>query len=240
MKKLLLDCALSPLSILHSPPVPLNPAVDKPPCPDVLKDTQSPSASLQTLLKQGKLVEFYQKIDQLLQNYVQTEKKKDTEQLQNELWIFHNVAAAPLLQIDEDPDTPIFWSHDRTIDYDAKTTVIRYIVTLDMDELASGLSIPRERLCALFAIYASNILKTVRNSHDPELDSKQKHREIEEMDKIRKFFQEKKIDRDQGNLRFRIIDQKINIRDMRNTSARANTKYQEETFMDLMVKFFFR
>ena len=235
---LLLGCCLASLSTLHGDPVPLNRNVEKPPCTAVLNNPQSPAAPLQALLEQGKLEEFYQQTDQLLQDYVQTEEKKDVEQLQNELWIFYDVAAAPLFRIDEDPDTPVSWRNSRLMDYDAKMTVVRYIATLDMDELSSDLSIPREKLCTLFAGYAANILKTVRNSYDPELDIKQKRWEIEESDKIRKLFHEGKIDRDRGNLRFRFLDQKINTRGMRNTSAKANMESQEETFLKLMVKFF--
>lgn len=235
---LLLACCLSSLSLLHGDPVPLNRDVEKPPCTAVLNNPQSPASPLQVLLEQGKLEEFYQQTDHLLQDYVQTEEKKDVEQLQNELWIFYDVAAAPLFQIDEDPDTFISWKCGKTMDYRVKTTVVRYIATLDMEELSSDLSIPREKLFTLFAGYAANILKTVRNSYDPELDIKQKRWEIEESDKIRKLFHEGKIDRDRGSLRFRFLEQKINIRDMRNTSAKANMESQEETFMDLMVKFF--
>ena len=235
---LLLGFCLSSLSVLHGDPVPLNRDVEKPPCTAVLNNPQSPASTLQVLLEQGKLEKFYQKARQMLKENDRMEGKKDPEQLQNELWILRDVAAAPLFWIDEDPDTFISWKCGKTMDYRVKTTVVRYIATLDMEELSSDLSIPREKLCTLFAGYAANILKTVRNSYDPELDIKQKRWEIEESDKIRKLFHEGKIDRDRGNLRFRFLDQKINTRGMRNTSAKANMESQEETFLKLMVKFF--
>lgn len=87
---------------------------------------------------------------------------KNTEQCQNELWTFYYIAAAPLFQMDASPEIPASWREDKTLDYDVKTSAARYIATQDIDRLAAVLSVSREKIAGLYALYAAKILHDIK------------------------------------------------------------------------------
>ncbi|WP_416993106.1 hypothetical protein, partial [Akkermansia sp.] len=76
--------------------------------------------------------------------------------------------------MDASPEIPAFWREDKTLDYDVKTSAARYIATQDIDRLAAVLSVSREKIAGLYALYAAKILHDIKQNYDPDLGEKQK------------------------------------------------------------------
>ena len=241
MKSLLagLFCGLSPLSFIQGAPAVLNPNVEKPPYPDFVKHSEYTASGLKDLLDQGRLEEFYKRSKKLLKENGRIQDK-NTEQVQNDLWTFYYIAAAPLFQMDASPEIPDSWREDKTLDYDVKTSAARYIATQDIDRLAAVLSVSREKIAGLYALYAAKILHDIKQNYDPDLGEKQKRQlqEEEEEEKKRLLYHDRKIDINQANLRSILIHNKINTEDLRNNAAKMRTDSLEKTFLNLLVEYF--
>jgi hypothetical protein len=239
MKSLLacLFCGLLSLSFIHGAPAVLNPNVEKPPYPDFIKHSQYSACGLKDLLAQGKLEDFYKRSKKLLKENGRVEDK-NTEQCQNELWTFYYIAAAPLFQMDASPEIPASWREDKTLDYDVKTSAARYIATQDIDRLAAVLSVSREKIAGLYALYAAKILHDIKQNYDPDLGEKQKRQLQEEEEKKRLLYRDRKIDINQANLRSILIHNKISTEDLRNNAAKMRTDSLEKTFLNLLVEYF--
>lgn len=229
-------CLLSALS-LQGAPTALKPSIAKPPYPDLIKESKYSACALKTFLEQGKLEEFYKTSKKILKENGRIEDK-DMKQFQNELWIFYYIAAAPLFQIDESLEAPISWREDKTLDYDVKTTAARYMAAQDMDKLVSVLSIPKDTIIALHALYIAEILHSVAQSHDPDLEKKQKRQKIEQEEKNRQLYRERKIDFNQANLRSVLLHNRINTQDLRNNAAKMRKDSLEKTFLNLLIRYF--
>lgn len=239
MKSLLacLSCSLLSLSSIQGAPAVLNPNVEKPPYPDFIKHSEYSACGLKDLLDQGRLEEFYKRSKKLLKENGRIQDK-NTEQVQNDLWTFYYIAAAPLFPIDSSPEASASWREDKTLDYDVKTSAVRYMATQDTGRLAAVLPISREKISALYALYTARILHSIKQSYDPDLGEKQKRQRQEEEEKNRLLYRDRKIDMDQANVRSILIHNRISIQDLRNNAAKMRTDSLEKTFVNLLVEYF--
>lgn len=230
-------CYLLFIFSLQGAPVPLNPDVEKPPYPDPAKDPACSSFGLKTLLEQGSLEEFYKKAALLLKENGRIQEKK-IRQFQHELWIFYYIAAVPLYHMDESLEKPIPWREDKILDYRVKTIAAQYMASQDINKTATDLSLPQDKIAALYALYVANILHSIRESCHPDLKDRQKRWQQEQEEKNRQLYRKQKIDFDQANLRALLIHNKVSTQDLRNNEAGIRKEALESTLLDLLVEYF--
>lgn len=234
---LLLVGSLLSSSLLQGIPVALDKSVEKPPYPDLVKDTEQTATALKLLLEQGQLEEFYKKSRQLLRENGRIQQK-DPHQFQNELWTFYYIAAAPLFQIDPSPDFPIPWRENKTLDYDVKTTAVRYIAVLDINQIAAALSLPKDQITDLYSLYIANILRNIKQSYETDLEKKQHRRLLEQTENNRKLLRQQQLDYYQANLRSLLLHNRTCTEDLRNNAANNRRETLEKTFLNLLVEYF--
>ena len=148
-------------------------AVPAPACMDPFKSPPAELSGLREKLKQGKLREFYDGADALLGQCASVDNKQITrEELALQLWLFHDIAAAPLYPADYDKATPesIFDNKDHAVKHDMLSFL--YVMSRDAAPMARRLHLRSKTLCDLLATYAAVTYAQFRGHYDPNIEAK--------------------------------------------------------------------
>lgn len=158
-----------PVQLARTIPIPWN--------KEILKDPETSSSQLKSLLEEGRLEEFYvlakKKLHDSRQELKETNRFSEKGYL-DRLWMLYYITAVPLLTVDYSPDVP----HPRfnKDDYVLKRAALMQIafeLISDEDYLRYERQHHKE-LVHLFASYSAGLLKRVRESYDPDLEEKLK------------------------------------------------------------------
>lgn len=226
---------LAGIGVVFSTPIRLAPEVPPPPYPRILQVPDNHAFELNTLLKEGKLEEFYQSaFRELAKMDDEDEKNLAKEDFQTRLWIFYYVAAAPFFQMDEQPDEIISWSHSRLLDYLTKISAVRYMAHSGNDAINGDTAIPS----TLRANYCARIIKDMRLSYDPGSEGKQRKKEKEFMKDCQDLQNKKKLEFSQWQRRDRLFHYKLSTASKRNDIVNNNIQLMEEDFITMLLRSF--
>lgn len=193
MKSLLacLFCGLSPLSFIQGAPAVLNPNVEKPPYPDFVKHSEYTASGLKDLLDQGRLEEFYKRSKKLLKENGRIQDQKHGASSKRLVDFLLHCGGAPFPNgrisgnsrfLERGQDTGLRRQDKRGPVYSHS----------GYRQACAVLSVSREKIAGLYALYAAKILHDIKQNYDPDLGEKQKRQlqEEEEEEKKRLLYHE--------------------------------------------------
>ena len=213
-----------PVQLTRTIPIPWN--------KEILKDTETASSQLKSLLEEGRLEEFYvlakKKLHDSRQELKETNRYSEKGYL-DRLWMLYYITAVPLLTVDYSPDVP----HPRfnKDDYVLKRAALMQIafeLISDEDYLMYERQHHKE-LVHLFSSYSAGLLKRVRESYDPDLGEKLKKMK----------FQPRKDDPAEISKRnYLFFINKQILRDNRNSTIPSYINMMEELLMGRLWSYF--
>ena len=195
-------------------------AIPAPACMDPFKSPPAELSGLQEKLKQGKLREFYEEADALLGQCASVDNKQITrEELALQLWLFHDIAAAPLYPADYDKATPesIFDNKDQDIKHDMLSFL--YVMSRDAAPMARRLHLRGKALCDLLATYAAATYAQFRDHYDPNIEAKHEALKKSFIPLNRKYVEEEFKKKEIGSLvnpQYHVFLNKLGVNNNRN------------------------
>lgn len=200
--------------------VALGQAVPTPACLESFKSPPAELSGLREKLKQGKLREFYAGADDMLGQCASVDNKQITrEELALQLWLFHDIATAPLYPADYDKATPesIFDSKDHAVKHDMLSFL--HVMSRDAAPMARRLHLREKTLCDLLATYAACTYAQFRRHYDPDLEAQHEALKKSFIPLNRKYAEEALKKKEIGNLvnpQYRAFLNKLGVNDTRN------------------------
>ena len=218
-------------------------AIPAPACMDPFKSPPAELSGLQEKLKQGKLREFYEEADALLGQCASVDNKQITrEELALQLWLFHDIAAAPLYPADYDKATPesIFDNKDQDIKHYMLSFL--YVMSRDAAPMARRLHLRGKALCDLLATYAAATYAQFRSHYDPDLEAKHEALKKSFIPLNRKYVEEEFKKKEIGSLvnpQYHVFLNKLGVNDTRNRRLEhyLSDCWMEE-FVEMLVNLF--
>lgn len=221
-------------------------SLDKPGCIKSLKEMPEDIATLDALLKENKLQEFYKKGRELnLKIHLEVE---DLASIREFFWLSYYVTFAPLFPF-EDCDCRTTASFNDNMDLHLLRHIFDYFLTIarnDLDHFADHQStLKRKELAHLFSLYAARMLYKVRGAYAHDLPEREKIAQknfrkalVERREKA--VTQEERLDpfgAKVGRLS-RNLDNKIVANKGRNVYIEYTVKQMERDFVPTLVELF--
>lgn len=198
--------------------VALGHAIPVPACMDPVKSPPVELSGLRGKLKQGKLREFYEEADALLGQCASVDNKQITrEELALQLWLFHDIAAAPLYPADYDKATPESIFDDKDLDVDMLSFL--YVMSRDAAPMARRLHLRGKALCDLLATYAAATYAQFRDHYDPNIEAKHEALKKSFIPLNRKYVEEEFKKKEIGSLvnpQYHVFLNKLGVNNNRN------------------------
>ena len=221
----------------------LGQAVPTPACLESFKSPPAELSGLREKLKQGTLREFYAGADDMLGQCASVDNKQITrEELALQLWLFYNIAAAPLYPADYDKATPesIFDSKDHAVKHDMLSFL--HVMSRDAAPMARRLHLREKTLCDLLATYAACTYAQFRRHYDPDLEAKHEALKKSFIPLNRKYVEEALKKKEIGNLinpQYRVFLNKLVVNYNRNELLKnyLSILWMEE-FVEMLVTLF--
>ena len=221
----------------------LGQAVPTPACLESFKSPPAELSGLREKLKQGKLREFYAGADDMLGQCASVDNKQITrEELALQLWLFHDIATAPLYPADYDKATPesIFDDKDQDVKQDMLSFL--HVMSRDAAPMARRLHLREKTLCDLLATYAACTYAQFRRHYDPDLEAKHEALKKSFIPLNRKYVEEALKKKEIGNLinpQYRVFLNKLVVNYNRNELLKnyLSILWMEE-FVEMLVTLF--
>lgn len=221
----------------------LGQVIPAPACLDPFKSPPAELSGLREKLKQGKLREFYDGADALLGQCASVDNKQITrEELELQLWLFHDIAAAPLYPADYDKATPesIFDNKDHAVKHDMLSFL--YVMSRDAAPMARRLHLRGKTLSDLLATYAAATYAQFRSHYDPDLEAKHEALKKSFIPLNRKYVEEEFKKKEIGSLvnpQYHVFLNKLGVNDTRNRRLEhyLSICWMEE-FVEMLVNLF--
>ena len=195
-------------------------AIPAPACMDPFKSPPAELSGLQEKLKQGKLREFYEEADALLGQCASVDNKQITrEELALQLWLFHDIAAAPLYPADYDKATPESIFDDKDLDVKHDMLSFLYVMSRDAAPMARRLHLRGKALCDLLATYAAATYAQFRDHYDPNIEAKHEALKKSFIPLNRKYVEEEFKKKEIGSLvnpQYHVFLNKLGVNNNRN------------------------
>lgn len=195
-------------------------AIPAPACMDPFKSPPAELSGLREKLKQGKLREFYDGADALLGQCASVDNKQITrEELALQLWLFHDIAAAPLYPADYDKATPESIFDDKDLDVKHDMLSFLYVMSRDAAPMARRLHLRGKTLCDLLATYAAATYAQFRDHYDPNIEAKHEALKKSFIPLNRKYVEEEFKKKEIGSLvnpQYHVFLNKLGVNNNRN------------------------
>ena len=210
---------------------------------DQFKSPPAELSGLREKLKQGQLREFYAGADAVLRQCDSVDNRKITrEELALQLWLFHDIASAPLYSADYDKTTPesIFDNNDHVVKHNMLSFL--YVMSRDAVPMARRLHLRSKTLSDLLASYAASTYAQFRSHYEPDLEAKHEALKKSFIPLNRKYVEEglkkEKIGR-LNNPQYYVFLNKLGVNDTRNRRLKnyisvSRMKY----FVEMLVNLF--
>lgn len=195
-------------------------AIPAPACMDPFKSPPAELSGLREKLKQGKLREFYDGADALLGQCASVDNKQITrEELALQLWLFHDIASAPLYPADYDKATPESIFDDKDLDVKHDMLSFLYVMSRDAAPMARRLHLRGKTLSDLLAKYAAAIYAQFRDHYDPNIEAKHEALKKSFIPLNRKYVEEEFKKKEIGSLvnpQYHVFLNKLGVNNNRN------------------------
>lgn len=218
-------------------------AVPAPACMDSFKSPPAELSGLQEKLKQGKLREFYDGADALLGQCASVDNKQITrEELALQLWLFHDIASAPLYPADYDKATPESIFDDKDLDVKHDMLSFLYVMSRDAAPMARRLHLRSKTLSDLLATYAAVTYAQFQGHYDPNIEAKHEALKKSFIPLNRKYVEEEFKKKEIGSLvnpQYHVFLNKLGVNNNRNELLKNYiSDCWVEEFVEMLVNLF--
>lgn len=219
--------------------------LEKPSSIKSLSDVPEEIKTLDVLLKEKKIVEFYKKSRELhLKSYPDSE---DIASVREFFWLAYYVSFAPLFPF-EDYDCRTMASFNDNIDLRLLGNVFNRFLKIarnDLDEFTTQQPLKRKELAHLFSLYAARMLHRVRDAYVDDLPEREKAAQRDYKKALAERREnattlEEKLDpfgAETGRMATN-LNNKIVANDGRNMEIKNTVERMEEDFVPTLVRLF--